>query len=438
MANPIKIVYSWIGPKGPIINTELPNILCFSAVAEGAKNTSDKYWSDDIYWRIFLNKEAFTLGSTFGLANDEIFIYPFTLMWRTPFETYFFPSSGLLEFSHTPNDIIHKVRQVNGYFLLECAAEAWVRDEQLRLIHGYFGSYNIPMNKIIYLTGCMNAEDIYEKWCNKYNIPNVPEHRMHLISYPSARYAFASSHMSDFAEPQYDTETIPEKLFLCWNRRFRPHRSLLMISLDKLGLVDRSYYSMGKVDPEFQTQEFIHSAPIDLDNTNVYNLTREDLNNLVSKLPLEIDGETEIGEMCADRTGNARKFYQNSLLSIVTETNWDLPHLTSTEKSFKPFRDKHPFIIVGVDGALKSMRNLGFKTFSEFWDESYDEIEDCHLRLLKIIEVCNEIGSWNNEQILHFKRNVKSILDHNYQVLKNTSTAEVADMMKEIVNTRIK
>jgi len=76
--------------------------------------------------------------------------------------------------------------------------------------------------------------------------------------------------------------------------------------------------------------------------------------------------------------------------------------------------------------------------FSEFWDESYDEIEDCHLRLLKIIEVCNEIGSWNNEQILHFKRNVKSILDHNYQVLKNTSTAEVADMMKEIVNTRIK
>ena len=99
----------------------------------------------------------------------------------------------------------------------------------------------------------------------------------------------------------------------------------------------------------------------------------------MSKLPLEIDGETEIGEMCADRTGNARKFYQNSLLSIVTETNWDLPHLTSTEKSFKPFRDKHPFIIVGVDGALKSMRNLGFKTFSEFWDESYDEIEDCNL-----------------------------------------------------------
>lgn len=433
MTNPIKIAYSWIGPRGPIVNTELPNILSFAVVAEGAKNTSDRAWSDDIYWKIFSNKKSFSLGPSYDIKDNESFVYPFALIWRTSFETYFYPQNGILEFSLTQRHIIDRVRHGNGYFLLECAAEAWVRSDQLKLIHGYFGSYNIPMNKIIYLTGCMNAEDVYNNWCNDNNLPDSSGNRMNLISYPSARYAFANEHMNDFAESEYNIESIPEKLFLCWNRRFRPHRSILAIALNKLGLVDRSYYSMGKVDPEFQSQEFVTNRYINFNHTNYYNLTENDLTNLVEKLPLVIDGATEIAEMCADNSGNARVFYQNSLVSIVTETNWDIPHLTSTEKSFKPFRDKHPFIIVGVNGALKSMRNLGFKTFSEFWDESYDEIEDCRQRLVKIIELCNDIGNWDNEKILDFKRRVKPILDHNYLILKNSSTADIAKQVEEIV-----
>lgn len=434
MTNPIKIVYSWIGPKGPVINTEIPNLVSIAAVSEGAKHTTERFWSDDIYWRIFLNNEPFVLASPFDLKQDDTFIYPFTLMWRTHFGTYFFPSSGLLEFSLTPDNVINRVKHGNGYFLLECAAEAWIRDDQLKLIHGYFKSHDIPMNKIIYLTGCMNAKDVYEKWTSNYDI-NSPRDKMNLISYPSARYSFASSEMSQFEEPEYNTEFVPEKLFLCWNRRFRPHRSILMLALDKLGLVDRSYYSMGLVDPEFQSENFINSIPLDLDN-NSFQVTRDDLNNLVAKLPLEIDGETEIAEMCADKTGNARKFYKNSLLSIVTETNWDLQELSSTEKSFKPFRDKHPFMIVGVAGALKSMRELGFKTFSEFWDESYDEIEDSHRRLRKIVKVCEYISQWDNEKILDFKRKVKPILDHNYLILKNSSTRDIANQIKEITERK--
>ena len=438
MTDTIKIAYSWIGPRGPIVNTELPNILSFAAVTEGAKNTSDRVWTDDIYWRIFRNNNPFKLGTVNEINDDESFVFPFTLMWRTSFSHYFLTANGLLEFSLTQQHIIDKVKHRNGYFLLECAAEAWVRPEQLKVIHGYFDYYNIPMNKIIYLTGCMNAEDLYSVWCINNGIPNAPKYRMNLISYPSARYALAGNHMNDFAEPEYNTETIPEKLFLCWNRRFRPHRSILTIALDKLGLVDRSYYSMGKVDPEFKSQEFSQTKNIDFDNGNAYNLTNEDLTNLANKLPLVIDGETEIGEMCADKSGNARVFYQNSLVSIVTETNWELPELTSTEKSFKPFKDKHPFIIVGVNGALKSMRELGFKTFSEFWDETYDEIQDCHHRLKRIIKLCNDIGKWDNEKILDFKRKVKPILDHNYRVLKNSSTAEIAKQVEEIVKKNYK
>lgn len=33
----------------------------------------------------------------------------------------------------------------------------------------------------------------------------------------------------------------------------------------------------------------------------------------------------------------------------------------------------HPFIVYGSPFTLKSLRELGFKTFSPFIDESYDE-----------------------------------------------------------------
>lgn len=435
MKNPIKIVFNWIGPNGPIPNAELPNILNFAAVADGALTTSGKFWTDDVYWKLFKDKEPFCLGSVCDIKDQEVFIYPFSLVWRTIFEFYFMPNNGIFEFSLTSHSIINKIKNQNGYILLESGAEAWVNHLQLNSIHNYFNCYKIPLNKIIYLTGCMNAEDVYNDWCTNNNIETSSGCRIHLISYPSSRYNIASNHMSNFAEPNYDAETVPEKLFLCWNRRLRPHRSILAVALDSLGLVDRSYYSMGLVDPEFNSILFISSIP---DCLNLYNLTTENLESFASKLPLLIDGATDINEMCMDILGNAHKFYQNSLISIVTETNWDVPQLTSTEKSFKPFKNKHPFIIVGVNGALKSMRKLGFQTFSEFWDETYDEIPDSHLRLQAIIKVCEEIGKWDNEKILCFKHKVKPILENNYQLLKNSSNADVVKQIEEIItNTQL-
>jgi hypothetical protein len=438
MTNSIKITYNWIGPRGPIVNTELPNILGFAAVAEGAHvSGSQSFWPDDIFWRMFLNNEPYSLSSTFDITDKDTFVHPFPLTWRVPFETYFYPGAGILEHSHTPVHIVDKIRNYthHGFILLECAAEAWVRPEQLSRIHIYFSSTGIPLGKIIYLTGCMNGHAVYNKWCDENNIPNDINSRMNIISYPTARYQLAGM-INDSPEPEYNSEIVPEKLFLCWNRRFRPHRTLLILSLDKLGLVDRSYYSMGKVDPEFQSQEFTQTTPVDLVNGNIYNINTEDMNNLNAKLPLVIDGETSIGNMCADNLGHARKFYQNSLVSLVTETNWELPHLTSTEKSFKPFKEKHPFIIVGSAGAIKSMRELGFKTFSDFWDESYDETDNYNLRLVKIIEVCKEISTWDNEKILDFRRKVKPIVEHNYLMLKNSTARDIADQIKVIIEKR--
>ena len=72
------------------------------------------------------------------------------------------------------------------------------------------------------------------------------------------------------------------------------------------------------------------------------------------------------------------------------------------------------------------MREFGFQTFSEFWDESYDEEINPTIRLHKIIEVCKYIGTWDKEKILDFKKKVKPILENNYAMVQNDTAKVVA------------
>jgi hypothetical protein len=430
MNDAIKILYSWIGPRGPMPNTELPNILTMTAVSEGGQTTSRNFWTDDLWWRIFLNKQPYELASTMNIGDDDTFIYPFTLMWRIPFGNYFLYKSGLLEFSHTPKHIIHQVRCNKGYFLLDLSAEAFIQDSQLRNIHSYFDFYQIPMCKIIYLTGCMNADVVYNAWCKRNNIPDDPRMRLNLISFPISQHALAQN-LSQSPEPAYNSEQLPDKLFLTWNRRFRRHRTLLAVAMEKHGLIDRSYVALTADDPEMAN---IHiRSTIDLFSDPMLQLTKNDANRLLEKLPLILDGETDIHQMCGDFNAKSRPYYQNSLVSIVTETNFDQIELTLTEKSFKPPKEKHPFIIVGVAGALKALRKMGFQTFSEFWDESYDEAEDSATRMFKIVEVLKYISTWDKDKVLDFKRRVQPIVEHNFRVLKNDTSVGVAKEIESII-----
>jgi hypothetical protein len=437
MTDKIHIVYNWIGPRGPIINTELPNILSFSAVTENVAVDSLRFWCDDVFHRFFLHDPRFQLSSASTIAinnSEDVFIYPLTLTWRIQFNTYFYTGSGILEYAHTSGHIIHHVRGHNGYFLIDLSAEAFVQPDQLESMHTYFSSFGIPMGKIIYLTGCMNAKTVYNRWCDSHGVPNNPRDRIKMISFPVSHDSL-SRHLNSAPEPEYDINTVPEKLFLSWNRRYRPHRTALALALESHNLIDRSYVSMGLVDPENPNYHFSHT--VDLFRYLGLDLSQETANRFISKLPLVLDGETDTAEMCSDFTAKNRRFYQNSLVSLITETNFDLDELTLTEKSFKPFKEKHPMIIIGVPGALAALRELGFKTFSEFWDESYDEIPDANLRLSKIGDICRQIGQWDNQKILDFKARVRPILQHNYDNLKIQSKHKVLEQMVDVVRNNV-
>lgn len=436
MNEKIKIVYAWIGPRGPIWNTELPHVLSFANVAEGANTNSNMWWADDLWNRIFSkNKEIFELypSQSIEIKDERPFLYPFSLCWRVLFNHYFVGGTGLLEFSHTPGHIRQLVMTGNGYFLVDLSVEAFMNPSHIRAISGYFlNSCNLPLNKIIYLTGAMNAKELYEEYCKNNNIPDNPRNRLTIIEYPSSQSIFAGQiARKELLEPVYDENLIPQKIFLLWNRRFRNHRISLALGLNKLGLIEKSFVSFYAHDPESPNVSF--ASILNMPELSYYGISSEDIDNFCKKLPLTLDGQTNIVDMCEDRDSATRPYYQNSLVSIITETNYNQPEVTLTEKSFKPIKEKHPFIIVGVPHVIKAMRNLGYKTFSEFWSEDYDEIQDPRARMQRILSICDEIGKWSIDQQLEFKRKVKPILEYNWQILKKPASDFVVEKLCKII-----
>lgn len=429
MSEKIKLAYNWIGPRGPIPNTEVPNILTMSNVMTGVEVHTRRFWADNIWSMIFSNHKDYVLSPVRDLNQDDIFIYPFNVMWRIDFERYFYDDHGLIEYSMMPQHILHHIKMSKGYILIECAAEAFASARFFRRMHSYFEHYNIPLSKIIYLTGCSNANVLYDRWLSEQNITD-PTNKMNLIPFPISQHAISVHFANDKPEePEYNTEVVPEKLFLVWNRRFRPHRIANVLGLAKLNLDTRSYISMGLTDPE-NADKNIATVNNSYLTDGFLNINDEECVRFANRLPLILDGETDTHKMCADFDNACRPFYQNSLVSIVTETNFIDDEVSLTEKSFKPSKEKHPFILVGSQGALQALRNMGFKTFGDFWDENYDNIYDPKQRMLALYDIYKYIGSWTNEQIIDFRRKVKPILDHNYEMVKRPYADRLGDKIK--------
>jgi hypothetical protein len=101
-------------------------------------------------------------------------------------------------------------------------------------------------------------------------------------------------------------------------------------------------------------------------------------------------------------------------IHLVAETVFDSTgrvHLT--EKIFKPIVMFQPFIVLSNKHSLKYLRSYGFKTFGDFWDESYDDEDDANKRLQKVIDVVEYIYNLNLESYQELIRKLQPIVDYN-------------------------
>lgn len=114
-----------------------------------------------------------------------------------------------------------------------------------------------------------------------------------------------------------------------------------------------------------------------------------------------------------DLTGKIDNFYNDFFLEVVLETVFDYPHVFISEKTLKPLLFKTPFILFGASGTLDYLKKHGFKTFDNFWDESYDSETDPHLRFLKCCELVRKIVSKPTTELEIMYQAMLPILEHN-------------------------
>jgi hypothetical protein len=77
---------------------------------------------------------------------------------------------------------------------------------------------------------------------------------------------------------------------------------------------------------------------------------------------------------------------------------------------------KKPFVIFGSKDYMAYLRQMGFRTFADFWDEDYDGYQGKE-RYLRIIKLIDQIAELSREQLESMYWDMQYTLDHNYDLL---------------------
>jgi UDPglucose 6-dehydrogenase len=118
------------------------------------------------------------------------------------------------------------------------------------------------------------------------------------------------------------------------------------------------------------------------------------------------------------RTGSIEDFYNDSFVDIVTESRFAQPTANYSEKAYQPMYYRKPFVLVAPPYTLKYLKEQGFKTFSDFWDESYDEEENHQERIIKVLNVVDYISSKSMNELQEMYAGMQDILNHNKKLFE--------------------
>jgi hypothetical protein len=92
-----------------------------------------------------------------------------------------------------------------------------------------------------------------------------------------------------------------------------------------------------------------------------------------------------------------------------------------SEKIYSPIMSLRPFILASTPGSLELLKKEGFKTFDQWWDESYDTESDHLKRLVKIFDLIEYINSFSIIELKEMLKDMESVLQHNYKFAKQYS-----------------
>ena len=212
--------------------------------------------------------------------------------------------------------------------------------------------------------------------------------------------------ISDSVPPEF-APVDDKHVYLCYNRTVRIHRKFLLSMLEHKNLFEKGLISCG--DPVV----FEHIS---------YDLGRYGLEyllpaakSMVNKIPIEIDMNLRINNPAVDIN---ESHYARSFISLIPETHYENDILFRSEKIWKTLAVGHPFIVLSSSGFLASLKQLGFKTFDKWIDESYDYEPDWIKRMDMATDEIKRLSSLSIDRLREIRNEMKDVVLHNKNLCK--------------------
>lgn len=310
-------------------------------------------------------------------------------------------------FNFLPAEYLKDLRKGTAMLLLDQSHEGYQTLWLWEYFHKQCVEYQVSPGSLIYVTGNLLAEEQYTSWANVNNVVD----QINVISYAHFEYdvqhlAVKTNLPTDFdISIDYKTKHLESiKLFNCLNKRKRPHRFWFYTKLLEHDLADRGLVSINEFDIRHMYVEnrlppanLIEQANKRLPST-IYGISN-------TEHPDSYYINRIRDDVCAD-----------SWVSVVSESSFsDMDNeVFVSEKTFKPIACMHPFIILGNRGSLAKLRELGYKTFSGFIDETYDTLSTFE-RMEAIAVALKKINEIDDK--LTWYKSMRHILEHNRRQL---------------------
>lgn len=259
-------------------------------------------------------------------------------------------------------------------------------DDINSIIRSWMKKYKLPDNSVV-----VSTANLWQKLDD--NITSVPfsvwEHIM--------RRFYINDICKKNIEGYIKTAPKRDKLFLCYNRRPRHHRIQMVYELYNQKLLDYGLVSLREDIPKnyILPEDFLKLLPLTIDNRNLHM-------NYATDVTLDD--------------------YKNTYVSIITETLSYNNMFFPSEKMCKPLITMHPFFMLSSKHFLKGMRSLGYKTFSKWWDESYDNHDILDDRISGISEQIKMLHKLTDKQLSNMVIDMLPVLKHNQNVFFKRST----------------
>lgn len=334
-------------------------------------------------------------------------------------------------------ELLQRLKNKEIFFIFDASTEGFsplFETPFFEILYNNCQLHNVDPEQIIFVSSNLLDEQNIDRFCQQRNIKK----KIKVFSFVGFEYSINHRHGYVSTEIYLQNKikkvssTFKDKYFSSLSRINRPHRTLGTFLLCQESISNKALIShdvISKENVKYLLQDY----------------NQKDVDHWISKLPLVVDRKDFNINWALD--SDYSHIHDQTLFQIVNETEANNKFdsaLFYSEKTFRPISELQPFIIYGQQHANKSLKSIGYKTYEDWFDYSWDSESNDIFRYKQMLDsvkdLCSRLDSMNREQQLEWRFKNSAVLVENYNTLfhKKFSKNKMFQFLSKLVKAQSK